>query len=87
VCWRRISILKLIAGAGPCQITPEGELVESSHPWTDVTNLLILDIPLGSGWSFSNNEDGIANSSSWAAAEVDDTLQVCIAPLSSFSAS
>lgn len=66
----------LTSGAGPCQITPEGELVEAPYPWTDVTNLLILDIPLGSGWSYTDNEDGIANSSSWAAAEVDDALQV-----------
>jgi carboxypeptidase C (cathepsin A) len=50
--------------------------VQAPHPWTDVTNLLVLDIPLGSGWSYTDNEDRIANSSSWVAGEVDDALQV-----------
>jgi hypothetical protein len=50
--------------------------VEAPYPWTDVTNMLILDIPLGSGWSYANSEDGVSNSSAWTAGEVDDVLQV-----------
>jgi carboxypeptidase C (cathepsin A) len=51
--------------------------VEAPYPWTEVTNMLILDIPLGSGWSYANSEDGVSNSSAWTAGEVDDVLQVC----------
>lgn len=63
-------------GAGPCQLTPEGELVQAPHPWTEVTNLLVVDMPLGSGWSYANDPEGVASDSAWAAGEVDDVLQV-----------
>lgn len=67
-------------GAGPCQLTPEGELMQAPHPWTDMTNLLVLDMPLGSGWSYAKDPDSVASDSAWAAGEVDDVLQVCSDP-------
>nr|XP_018260669.1 uncharacterized protein I303_06384 [Kwoniella dejecticola CBS 10117]OBR82827.1 hypothetical protein I303_06384 [Kwoniella dejecticola CBS 10117] len=70
-------------GAGPCQLTPDGEpslsgLSPSPHPWTDHANLLVVDYPIGTGWSYNTSEQNPASTSDKAAEEFDDFLQVIL---------
>lgn len=57
-------------GAGPCQLTPEGgtALSPAPYPWTDQANLLILEYPIPTGWSY-NTTSQIRHDSSTGAAE------------------
>ncbi|WWC71814.1 uncharacterized protein I206_105773 [Kwoniella pini CBS 10737] len=70
-------------GAGPCQLTPEGEsslsgLSPAPYPWTDYVNLLVVDYPIGTGWSYNTSDQNPASTSDRAAEEFDDFLQVIL---------
>ncbi|WVQ84901.1 hypothetical protein IAT38_007064 [Cryptococcus sp. DSM 104549] len=64
-------------GAGPCQLTREGdlELSPAPYPWTDHANLLVVDFPLATGWSYNTSTQVPANTSALAAEDFDDFLQ------------
>ncbi|CAD6573515.1 MAG: hypothetical protein TREMPRED_000847, partial [Tremellales sp. Tagirdzhanova-0007] len=62
-------------GAGPCQLGDNGKLERAEHPWTDEASLLVLDYPVGAGWSFANDLGDVPDSAMWAAEEFDDFLQ------------
>ncbi|WVR00394.1 hypothetical protein IAU59_007537 [Kwoniella sp. CBS 9459] len=68
-------------GAGPCQLTRSTQnpknttLSPSPYPWTDYANLLVLDYPVGTGWSQSLPGQVPPNSSAAAAQDFDVALQ------------
>ncbi|WVQ79429.1 hypothetical protein IAT38_001527 [Cryptococcus sp. DSM 104549] len=64
-------------GAGPCQLTPGGNVTLSPapHPWTDHANLLVVDFPLATGWSYNTTNQVPANTSALASEDFDDFLQ------------
>ncbi|WWC91516.1 uncharacterized protein L201_006462 [Kwoniella dendrophila CBS 6074] len=70
-------------GAGPCQLVPDGEpslsgLVPAPYPWTDYANLLVVDYPIGAGWSYNTSEQNPGSTSDTAAEEFDDSLQIIL---------
>ncbi|WVQ77593.1 hypothetical protein IAR50_007281 [Cryptococcus sp. DSM 104548] len=64
-------------GAGPCQLTPDGgtTLSPAPYPWTDHANLLILEYPIPTGWSYNTTDQTPHYSSATAAEDFDDFLQ------------
>ncbi|WWD03430.1 hypothetical protein V865_001482 [Kwoniella europaea PYCC6329] len=70
-------------GAGPCQLTPDEEpslsgLTPAPYPWTDHANLLVVDFPIGAGWSYNISDQFPGSTSDFAAEEFDDFLQVIL---------
>ncbi|TYJ51806.1 hypothetical protein B9479_007601 [Cryptococcus floricola] len=64
-------------GAGPCQLTSDGgtTLSPAPYPWTDYANLLILEYPIPTGWSYNRTDQTPHHSSAGAAEDFDDFLQ------------
>lgn len=64
-------------GAAPCQLKKgeNGTLEPSPFPWTDHANLLLLDYPIGAGWSYNNPDQIAPNTSEVAALDFDQFLQ------------
>ncbi|OXH25879.1 serine carboxypeptidase-like 33 [Cryptococcus neoformans] len=67
-------------GAGPCQLTPEGgtTLSPAPYPWTDHANLLVLEYPIPTGWSYNTTFQVPHDSSAGAAEDFDDFLQALL---------
>ncbi|WVF73227.1 hypothetical protein IAT40_008046 [Kwoniella sp. CBS 6097] len=68
-------------GASPCQLTRDAHnpndttLSPSPYPWTHYANLLVLDYPVGTGYSQSSPGQIPPNSSAGAAEDFDVVLQ------------
>ncbi|KAJ3880170.1 alpha/beta-hydrolase [Lentinula edodes] len=65
-------LMNALFGQSPCIITAAG-LVANPHSWTERYNLLVLDHPVGAGFSFSSGPQ--VNNSRDAALDVYDFLQ------------
>ncbi|WRT70422.1 uncharacterized protein IL334_007420 [Kwoniella shivajii] len=70
-------------GAGPCQLTQGGDatisgLSPAPHPWTNYGNLLAVDFPVGTGWSYNTSNQSPASTSDKAAEDFDDFLQIIL---------
>ncbi|KAB8232980.1 Alpha/Beta hydrolase protein [Aspergillus alliaceus] len=50
---------KLFEELGPCTVADSMTTVLRDHPWTEVSNLLFLSQPVGTGFSYSTEEVGI----------------------------
>lgn len=47
---------------GPYRMTKQGALVENENSWYTSANILFLDQPAGTGFSYSSNDDGYVSS-------------------------
>ncbi|KAJ4472249.1 alpha/beta-hydrolase [Lentinula aciculospora] len=65
-------LMNALFGQSPCLVTAEG-LIPNPHTWTERYNLLVLDHPVGAGFSFSSGPQ--VNNSRDAAVDVYDFLQ------------
>ncbi|KAI0784641.1 alpha/beta-hydrolase [Abortiporus biennis] len=63
--------LNTFVGQSPCLITPNGTVVHNPNAWTEHFNLLVLNHPIGAGFSYGN----IPNNSRSAAYDAYDFLQ------------
>jgi carboxypeptidase C (cathepsin A) len=72
-----MTCLVLTAGAAPCQLKKgeNGTLEPAPYPWTDHANLLLLDYPVGAGWSYNTPDQIAPNTSEIAAYDFDEFLQ------------
>ncbi|KAL1413198.1 hypothetical protein Q8F55_000949 [Vanrija albida] len=80
-------------GAGPCQITRGSNgtvaaLTPAPYPWTEHASLLVVDYPVGTGFSSYENPlrpRTAPNTSAAAALDFDAFLQVFLAEFSSYA--
>ncbi|CAF3839183.1 unnamed protein product [Rotaria sp. Silwood1] len=56
------SLFGLFNEHGPIQINTDGSLSERSITWNSLYNLLYIDNPVGTGYSFTSNDQGYARS-------------------------
>ncbi len=46
---------------GPCSIDTDGNVVDNPYSWTNVSNLLFIDQPVQTGFSYSTTTPGYIN--------------------------
>jgi vitellogenic carboxypeptidase-like protein len=56
------SMIGLFNEHGPIQINSNGNLSSRSITWTSLYNVLYIDNPVGTGYSFTSNDEGYAHS-------------------------
>jgi vitellogenic carboxypeptidase-like protein len=56
------SLFGLFNEHGPIQVNDDGSLSERSITWNSMYNLLYIDNPVGTGYSFTSNDSGYARS-------------------------
>ncbi|CAG7697360.1 unnamed protein product [Allacma fusca] len=67
-------LLSIFLETGPFVITENLELMDRNSSWTKFASMLYIDAPVGSGFSFAENDEGFAKSSDDEAKEVYDAL-------------
>ncbi|CAF9908159.1 hypothetical protein IMSHALPRED_006597 [Imshaugia aleurites] len=55
------SLIGLFQELGPCNVTQNLTTVVNEHSWSEVSNLLFISQPLGTGFSYSEEEPGSFN--------------------------
>ncbi|CAG7824705.1 unnamed protein product [Allacma fusca] len=59
---------------GPFSVNENNELVDRNSTWTKTNSMLYIDAPVGSGFSYSSNEEGYAKNTDDEAQEVYEAL-------------
>ncbi|XP_023168261.1 venom serine carboxypeptidase [Drosophila hydei] len=54
------SLFGLFTENGPLQLYSEGKLQKRNYTWSKTHNLIYIDNPVGTGFSFTDNDDGYA---------------------------
>ncbi|GAB6028846.1 hypothetical protein CHUAL_004650 [Chamberlinius hualienensis] len=68
-------LLSAIGEFGPFQLSSDGiKLEPRENSWSSMANLLFIDAPVGTGFSFTENEDGYACNSSDVAQQIFTSL-------------
>ncbi|CAF3773996.1 unnamed protein product [Rotaria sp. Silwood1] len=68
------SLFGLFNEHGPIQINTDGSLSERSITWNSLYNLLYIDNPVGTGYSFTSNDQGYARSQDDVACDLYSAL-------------
>lgn len=55
---------------GPWSVSPDGRLVRRHFSWSNFSNVIYVDSPVGTGYSFAQNEDSYSRNSSDTAANL-----------------
>lgn len=55
------SMVGLFQEMGPCSIDADGNVVNNPHSWTNASNLLFIDQPVQTGFSYSTTTPGYLN--------------------------
>lgn len=56
------SLIGLFQELGPCRITPDLESVINPYSWNNVSNMLFLSQPMGTGFSYQDIANGSVDS-------------------------
>ncbi|KAJ5072201.1 carboxypeptidase [Anaeramoeba ignava] len=66
----------LFLALGPSLIQPDGSFINNSNAWTDIFNLLFIDNPVGSGYSYIDDPDGYPTNQSLVSQQLYTSLLV-----------
>ncbi|XP_071803134.1 probable serine carboxypeptidase CPVL [Asterias amurensis] len=69
------SMFGLFAENGPFTVTKDLKLVPKKYAWTSKYSVLYIDNPVGTGFSFTEHDQGYANNQSIIAAQLYSALQ------------
>ena len=69
------SMVGLFQEMGPCSIDANGEVVNNPYSWTNASNLLFIDQPMQTGFSYSRTTPGYVNPANGYI--VDSPYDVC----------
>ncbi|KAI7899375.1 Alpha/Beta hydrolase protein [Cokeromyces recurvatus] len=82
------SMLGLLMGIGPCYVNNQGnELVSNPYAWTNKANIIYLDQPIDSGYSYHNNHSFHVVDTQTASIDVYVFLQLFFREFSEFAKS
>lgn len=66
------SMIGLFQEVGPCRMAPNGTLADNPFSWSEVSNLLVIDQPVSTGFSYSDVSPMVISSESGKVVKVLD---------------